>query len=51
MAARLHQKEFARDAEDFRRPNRHSGRFLAGIQTNSTTEFPCGWIPANNLPE
>jgi hypothetical protein len=30
---------------------RHSGMFLAGIQTRTAVGLRCGWIPAKGVPE
>jgi hypothetical protein len=30
---------------------RHSGMFLAGIQTRAAVGLRCGWIPAKGVPE
>jgi hypothetical protein len=30
---------------------RHSGMFLAGIQTRAAVGLRCGWIPAKGMPE
>jgi hypothetical protein len=30
---------------------RHSGIFLAGIQTRAAVGLRCGWIPAKGVPE
>jgi hypothetical protein len=30
---------------------RHSGIFLAGIQTLAAVGLRCGWIPAKGMPE